>query len=301
MGDSSMDGSFRIYVDPECQEDGVEAFSSEVENVKQDLIDMEKLYASLQQCNQDMKEAGSGRAMRDVRERLNSDLDNLEKLVKQINKKYEGLVRANAAQRKGSSDDDRRESMISDLVETLQSIMRAFQTLRTQMETDNRVLIEARFYAITHEKATAEAIDNLIASDAAGSPLHHAIQKHGKDPVAEAVEEIKERREAMREIRRSLMALHQVLLGIATPAAAQQGGGNKAGGDIACVVESFPAAGQPSAAALGGGKGGAGGLNDYERETRNRAYIAIAVAVILVVAISITFLRLEIMVESKIE
>lgn len=162
-------------------------------------------------------------------------------------------------------------------------------------------MLKKRFYAITREKATAEAIDNLIASDAAGSPLHHAIQELGRDPVADAVDEIKERREAMREIRRSLMALHQVLLGIATPSPVQQvaaDGGNK-GDDVACAVESLPAAAGLPPAFGGGGKGGAGGLNDYERETRNQAYIAIVIALVIVTTLIISYLKVEILLETE--
>lgn len=312
-----MDGSLKIYVEAEAEAEAetehgkrsgpgredesycLEMFSVEVENVKEDLMNLEKLYGRLQDSNQDIKNAEDANTMRDVRARLNADLDHLFKLAKQINKKFDGLIRANAAQRKltgrgpGSSDDRDRASMISELVEGLQYMMRRFQGLRTQMEADHRRLIEDRFYAITREKATAEAIDNLIASEAAGS---HAIQELGRDPVAE----IKERRDAMREVRRNLMALHQVLLGIATPVAAvqqqQAADGNKAGGDLTSPVESSQ---PPPAAAFGGGKGGGtGGLNDYERETRNQAYIAIVIALVIVIGLIISILKVDIKLES---
>ncbi|KAL1560173.1 syntaxin-125-like protein [Salvia divinorum] len=267
----------------------LEMFSVEVENVKQDVMNLERLYNSLQESNEDIKKAEDSGMMRDIRGRLNTDLDDLFKLAKQINKKYEGLVRANAAQR-GSADDQVRASMISDVIQALQFIMCRFQSLRTQMETDQRQIIEAKFYAITREKATAEAIDNLIASKAAGAPLHHAIQEHGRDPVAE----IQERRDAMREIRRNLMALHQVLLGIATPVTADgQGGGNRpaAGEDDAA---------QPLPTPSGGGKGGGtGSLNDYEKETRKQAYIAIVIALVIVTVLVISVLRVDIELENN--
>ncbi|KAH6773744.1 hypothetical protein C2S52_003352 [Perilla frutescens var. hirtella] len=271
-------------------------FSVEVENVKEDLMNLEKLYGRVQDSNEDIKNAEDAKTMREVRSRLNGDLDHLFKVAKQINKKFDALIRANAAQRKGSSDDDHRASMISDLVDALQYMMRRFQTLRTQMEADHRQQIEAKFYAITREKATAESIDNLIASEATGSPLHHAIQELGRDPVAEAVAEIQERRDAMREVRRNLMALHQVLLGIATPLAAVQQQ-PPAGGDLPSPVETSQA--PPPAAAFAGGKGGgAGGLNDYERETRNQAYIAIVIALIIVIGLIISILKVDIKLET---
>lgn len=128
----------------------LEMFSVEIDNVKEDLVNLEKLYCSLQESNEDIKNAEDSTTMREIRIRLNTDLDDLFKLAKQVNKKYEGLVRANAAQR-GSVDDDVRATMIAELVENLQNIMRRFQALRTQVESDHRQIIEARFGSIRIE------------------------------------------------------------------------------------------------------------------------------------------------------
>ncbi|KAL1537479.1 syntaxin-125-like protein [Salvia divinorum] len=275
----------------------LEMFYVEVENMKQDLTSLENLFNSLCESNEDIKKAEDSGTMRGIRARLNDDLDDLFKLAKQINKKYDGLVRANAAQR-GSGDDQARAGLISDVVDALHALMRRFQSLRSEMETDHRQIIEAKFFAITREKATPDAIDNLIAS---GSPLHHASEEHGSDPMAEAVAEIQERRDAMREVRRNLMALHQVLLGIAAPPSAAdarpgQDGESKpaTGGD---APEASP---PPAASAASGGKGGGmGGLNDYEKETRNQAYIAIVIALVIILTLVIATLRVDIALESN--
>lgn len=115
--------------------------------------------------------------------------------------------------------------------------------------------------------------------------------EHGKDSVAEAVAEIEERRDAMREIRRNLMALHQVLLGIAAPVTADkaQSGGNRA-------AASGDEAAQPLPAPSGGGKGGGmgtGTLNDYEKETRKQAYTAIVIALVIISVLVISILRVD--------
>ncbi|KAG6392244.1 hypothetical protein SASPL_146457 [Salvia splendens] len=280
----------------------LEMFSVEVQNMKQDLTGLENLYNRLCQSNEDIKKANDSATMRAIRARLNDDLDHLFKLAKQINKKYEGIIRANAAQR-GSGDDQARAGMISDLVDALHDLMRRFQSLRGEMEIDHRQIIEAKFYTITHEKPTSEAIDSLIASEAARSPLHPATQDQGRDPVAEAVAEIQERRDAIREVRRNLMALHQVLLGIAAPPFSAdvglgQGSGTKpaaAGGDTAEVSQPPAAAG-----AGGGGKGGGmGALNDYEKETRKQAYIAIVIALVIILALVVTTLKVDISLENS--
>ncbi|KAG6393982.1 hypothetical protein SASPL_144558 [Salvia splendens] len=277
----------------------LEMFSVEVENMKQDLTGLENLYNSLCESNEEIKKAKDSATMRAIRARLNDDLDDLFKLAKQINKKYEGIVRANAAQR-GSGDDQARAGMISDLVDALHGLMRRFQSLRGEMETDHRQIIEAKFFMITREKPTSEAIDNLIASETARSPLPHATQEHGWDPVAEAVAEIQERRDAIREVRRNLMALHQVLLGIAAPPTSADVGQGQGGGSKPTAARDTAEATQPAAAATGGGGkgGGMGALNDYERETRNQAYIAIVIALVIIIALVISTIRVDIALEN---
>ena len=126
----------------------LEMFSVEVENMKQDLTGLENLYNSLCESNEEIKKAKDSATMRAIRARLDDDLDDLFKLAKQINKKYEGIVRANAAQR-GSGDDQARAGMISDLVDTLHGLMRRFQSLRGEMETDHRQIIEAKYVSFS--------------------------------------------------------------------------------------------------------------------------------------------------------
>ncbi|PIN10827.1 SNARE protein Syntaxin 1 [Handroanthus impetiginosus] len=320
----TFDGSFKIYVDPRNNNDememgrggivndpyGLEMFSREVDIVKEDMKNLEKLYSRLQESNEEIKIAQNSKTMKELRARLNMDLDHLLKVAKQINKKFDGLIRANAAQRRvtgngpGSSDDRTRASMISDLGENLKYMMRKFQGLRAQMETEHRQLIESRYFAITREKATAEAIDNLIASEGPENPLHHAMQEYGRGPVLDAVAEIQERRDTMIEIRRNLMVLHQILLGIATPVTAspveaQVGGsrGGGGGGGPPSPVETLPVA-QPPVAAHGAAKAGTGGLNDYEKETRKQAYIAMAIALMVISSIVVLLLKTENQIEN---
>ncbi|KAL3627659.1 hypothetical protein CASFOL_029022 [Castilleja foliolosa] len=315
MNHGSFDGSFKVYPDtgPTSQDD-IEAgragpgphdmsmFAKEVGNVKEDVNSLEKLYIRIVESNEDIKVAQNAMGMRELRDEMNADLDNIMKLAKQINKKFDGLIRANAAQRRatgsgpGSSDDNDRALMISELGDSIQHMMRKFQGLRVQMETDHRQLIESRYFAITREKATAEAIDNLIANEVPESPLHHAMQDHGRGPVLDAVAEIQERRGTMMETRRSLMALHQVLLGIATPVVVAAAEGQTKGGPPSPVdtYQTATGAGLPVMT-----KAGPGGLNDFEKETRNQAYIAIAVSMVIIIAVIVALLGVESGFENK--
>ncbi|KZV51982.1 syntaxin 125 family protein [Dorcoceras hygrometricum] len=300
---NSFNGSFKIYVEqsnhngnPNNVESGrgndpytLEKFVNDVDNVKEDIETVEKIYNSLKESHVNIKTARTAKIMKDLRSRMSMDLDYLLKLAKQINKKFDALVRANAALRKlpgsgtASTDDNSRASMIAGLSESLKLMMRNFQTLRSQMEIEQKQVIEGRYLTITGERATEEGIDHLILSEGSDNSLLQAMQEQGRGAVLDAVVEIHERRDAMREIRKTLMSLHQILLGMAAPVEVPQPNG---GGGPPSPVENFmPAAPAPPAAK--------GHLNDYERETRRQAYSAIAVSFAITLGLIIALLVTE--------
>ncbi|KAL3820578.1 hypothetical protein ACJIZ3_006483 [Penstemon smallii] len=312
MGDS-FDSSFKIYVDSRSHHsddesvgggghgndpNALDTFFKEIDKVNEDIKNMENLYIMLQESNEGVKAACSAKTMMELRTRIDMDLDHVLRLSKQINKKLDGLVRTNAAQRKVqgngpcSTDDQTRASMISGLGENVNNMMRKFQGLRVRMETDHRQIIETRYFAITGEKATEEAIDHLISSQGADGLLYQAVQEHGTAAVMDAVTEIQERRDAMREIRKHLMNLHQILLGMASPVEAH--GGRVVGGGppspVEVYVQQLPPATTNMHSAM---KPGAGRLNDYEKETRRQAYIAMGIALVLSTIIIIMYLKYE--------
>lgn len=303
---NSFNGSFKVYVEQSNQngnlnrevESGrgndlhtIERFTNDVDNVKEDIKNVENIYNSLKESHENIKTVRAAKIMKDLRSRMNMDLDYLLKLAKQINKKFDALVRANAALRKlpgsgpTSEDDVSRGSMITELGESLKLMMRNFQTLRSQMEIEQKQVIEGRYLSITGEKATEDAIDRLILSEGSDNSLLQAMQEQGRGVVLDTVVEIHERRDAMREIRKSLMNLHQILLGIAAPVEVPSGCDVGVGGPPSPVENLMPAA-----PALPAAKGH---VNDYERETRRQAYTAIAVSFAVTIALTVALLISE--------
>ncbi|XP_073120351.1 syntaxin-125-like [Henckelia pumila] len=299
---NQFSGSFKIYVEQSNQHGNpnmddvvepaglaytAERFTDDVDNVKEDIKNVEKIYNSLKESHQNIiTTSRTAKTMKDLRTRLTMDLDYLLKLAKQINKKFDALFRANAALRKlpgsgpASNDDDiSRASMISGLGESLKLMMRNFQALRSQMEIEQKQVMEGRYLAITGEKATEDAIDHLILCEGSDGSLLQAMQEHGRGAVLDAVAEIHERRDAMIEARKSLMSLHQILLGMATPVEVPTGVGTQSPAE-----NIVPAA--PAAAAKGH-------LKDHERETRRQAYTAIGVSFVITMGLIIALLRTE--------
>ncbi|KAK9924044.1 hypothetical protein M0R45_032433 [Rubus argutus] len=109
--------------------------------------------------------------------------------VKVIKGKLEALELSNADQRKlpecgpGSSSDRTRTSVLNGLAKKLKAMMDDFQGL----------------------KANKEMIENLIASGE-GETL---VQEQGRGQILDTMQEIQERRDAVKEIEKSLIELHQ--------------------------------------------------------------------------------------------
>ncbi|BAT73791.1 hypothetical protein LR48_Vigan01g066100 [Vigna angularis] len=230
--------SFKKYSDLKEQAylDDVEAgkesvnldkFFEEVEDVKEDMRSVEMLYRRLQEANEESKTAHTAKAMKEVRARMDKDVALVLKRVKVIKGKLEALERSNAANRSlpgcgpGSSADRTRTSVVSGLGKKLKDMMDDFQGLRARIQMEYKETVERRYFTITGEKAEEETIENLISSGESESFLQRAIQEQGRGQIMDTISEIQERHDAVKEIEKNLMELHQVFLDMAAMVEAQ--------------------------------------------------------------------------------
>ncbi|KAJ1391687.1 Syntaxin, N-terminal domain [Sesbania bispinosa] len=153
--------------------------------------------------------------MKELRARMDKDVEQVLKRVKIIKGKLEALERSNAANRSlpgcgpGSSADRTRTSVVSGLGEKLKDMMDDFQGLRARMQQEYKETVERRYFTITGEKANEETIENLIASGESESFLQRAIQEQGRGQIMDTISEIQERHDAVKEIEKNLIELHQ--------------------------------------------------------------------------------------------
>lgn len=230
--------SFKKYTDLKQQAylDDMEAgketmsldkFFDDVENVKEDIKTVEKLYRSLQEANEESKIVHNAKTMKDLRSRMDSDVAQVLKRAKIIKGKLEALERSNAAARNvpgcgpGSSTDRTRTSVVSGLGKKLKDRMDEFQELRAKMTAEYKETVERRYFTITGERASEETIENLISSGESESFLQKAIQDQGRGQILDTISEIQERHDAVKEIEKNLIELHQVFLDMAALVEAQ--------------------------------------------------------------------------------
>ncbi|TYJ31789.1 hypothetical protein E1A91_A06G223900v1 [Gossypium mustelinum] len=233
-----ISSSFRKYTDLKQQAymDDIEAgnetvnldkFFEDVENVKEDMKGIEKLYKALQEANEECKTAHNAKTMKQLRSRMDSDVEQVLKRVKVIKGKLEALEKSNAASRNvpgcgpGSSSDRTRTSVVSGLGKKLKVMMDEFQSLRARMQSEYKETVERRYFTITGEKPDEDTIENLISSGESESFLQRAIQEQGRGRIMDTISEIQERHDAVKEIEKNLIELHQIFLDMAALVEAQ--------------------------------------------------------------------------------
>lgn len=207
--------------------DDLDGFFQDVENVKADMKDVERLYRKLQESNEESKTVHNAQTMKDLRSRMDVDVGQVLKRVKIIKGKLEALEKSNAAHRKipgcgpGSSTDRTRTSVVSGLGKKLKTMMDDFQSLRAKMNDEYKETVGRRYFTITGEKANDDLIENLISSGESESFLQKAIQDQGRGQILDTISEIQERHDAVKEIEKNLIELHQIFLDMAALVEAQ--------------------------------------------------------------------------------
>lgn len=205
----------------------LDKFFEDVENVKDDLRGLEKLYRRLQEANEESKTVHNAKTMKDLRARMDADIEQVLRRAKAVKGKLEALDRANAAHRKlpgcgpGTSADRTRTSVVSGLGKKLKDLMDDFQGLRTRIAAEYKETVGRRYYTVTGEHADEQTIETLISSGESETFLQKAIQEQGRGQIMDTISEIQERHDAVKEIEKSLLDLHQVFLDMAALVEAQ--------------------------------------------------------------------------------
>lgn len=205
----------------------LDGFFKEIENVQHDMRVVVQLYKGLEEANEESKLVHDAKTMKVLRARMDSDIAQVLKLVKIIKGKLETLELSNADHRKlpgcgaGSSSDRTRTSVLNGLAKKLKGMMDDFQALRAKMGAEYKETVQRRYFTITGEKANNEMIENLISSGQGETLLQKAIEEQGRGQVLDTVQEIQERYDAVKEMEKSLIELHQVFLDMAALVDAQ--------------------------------------------------------------------------------
>ncbi|GAU28838.1 hypothetical protein TSUD_21750 [Trifolium subterraneum] len=221
----------------------LDKFFDDVEGVKDDLKELEVISHRLEKSHEQSKTVHDAKGVKELRSRMDDDVSVALKKAKMVKLKLEALERSNAANRNlpgcgpGSSSDRTRSSVVNGLKKKLKDSMETFNRLRELISSEYRETVQRRYFTVTGENPDDKTLDLLIST---GVPayrefilsypslvsnslqqhetcesetfLQKAIQEQGRGRIIDTINEIQERHDAVKELEKSLLALHQVFL-----------------------------------------------------------------------------------------
>lgn len=155
----------------------LEKFFEEIEAVKEELNELEKLHVRLRKSHEKSKRLHSAKEVKELRCRMDSDVSLSLKKAKFVKGSLESLERSNEASRglkdcgPGSSSDRTRSGVVSGLRKKLKESMESFNELREEISLEYRQTVKRRYFTVTGENPTDKTVDLLISTG-----IHSFIQ-----------------------------------------------------------------------------------------------------------------------------
>ena len=161
----------------------LDKFFEDVETIKEDLKEIDELHKNLRSAHEESKTAHNAAAVKELRNRMDRDLNRALKKAKLIKVRLEALDRSNAANRSqpgcgpGSSADRTRSSVVGGLRKKLKEKMEEFQELRERINGEYRETVQRRYFTVTGENPDEKTVDLLISTGESETFLSKAIQQ----------------------------------------------------------------------------------------------------------------------------
>ncbi|KAG2717069.1 hypothetical protein I3843_03G156700 [Carya illinoinensis] len=206
---------------------GMAAFNKKVEEAEKQVQKVSILLKQLKDANEESKSVTKASTMKAIKKRMEKDIDEVGKIARSVKGKLEAISKENIANRqkpgceKGTAVDRARMNMTNSLMKKFKDLMTEFQTLRQRIQDEYREVVERRVVTVTGTRPDDETIDHLIETGNSEKIFQEAIHEMGRGQVVNTVEEIQERHDAVKEIEKKLLDLHQVYLDMAVLVEAQ--------------------------------------------------------------------------------
>jgi len=200
----------------------LDKFFIDVDIIKKDLLEIDEFQNRLRAAHEESKTAHKAGVVKEMRSRMHADVTRALKKAKMIKDRIEALNKSNAESLTvpgcgpGSATERARSNVVAGLGNSLQVKMTEFQRLREKINDEYKEIVERRYFTVTGENADEQTVDLLISTGESESLLQKAIQQQGRGQIVDTIAELKERHDAVKDIERSLIELHQIFQDMAT-------------------------------------------------------------------------------------
>ena len=205
----------------------MEAFFADVATIKSIIGEIRKKLVKLNKLNDEAKTATRTETMKRYRDEMNGVIETVSTTARECVLRLDNLDRSNytavngADSGPGSSQERTRTTITSSLKMKLKQQMAEFQDLRARLQSEYREVVEHRYFAVTVETADEKTLDHLIETGESETIFQKAIMAQGRGQILDTVAEIQERHDAVQELERKLLELHQIFLDISVLVEAQ--------------------------------------------------------------------------------
>mmetsp|Transcript_11134 Transcript_11134/g.26433 ORF Transcript_11134/g.26433 Transcript_11134/m.26433 type:complete len:323 (-) Transcript_11134:299-1267(-) len=196
-------------------------FLKEVSSVKAALAEISQNKKRLQDLHEKTKTISRSNVVQKIQEDMQSCISDVSRSAQIAKKKVELLdemrdkAQHHPGNEPGSANDRMRQSLTNGLKKKLTDIMGDFQQLRGKIHDEYREVVERRVTYVTGNKPSEEELDRMIESGEGETVFKKAILEAGRGSIMDTLAEIKERHNAVKELERSLLELHQLFLDMA--------------------------------------------------------------------------------------
>nr|GEV74375.1 syntaxin-132-like [Tanacetum cinerariifolium] len=192
-----------------------------VQLIEKEFDKLNGLIKKLQDAHEESKSVTRAAAMKAIKQRMESDVDEVGMIARFIKAKIEQLDKENLTNRKkpgcgpGTGVDRSRTATTLALKKKFKDKVTEFQTLRESIHQEHREVVERRVYTVTGIRADEETIDQLIETGDSEQIFQRAIQEQGRGQVVDTLAEIQERHDAVIEVERKILELQQIFMDLA--------------------------------------------------------------------------------------
>ncbi|RID59265.1 hypothetical protein BRARA_F02506 [Brassica rapa] len=217
----------------ELNEEALSAFFAEIESIKTLIEEITHLLLELQNLNEETKSTHSAKILRGLRDRMESNIVAVSRKANTAKALIDAVETEN--RRSGSCTDRTRVAITNGVRAKLRETMGEFHRLREMIFADYREDLKRKYFLAIGEEPSDEDVEKMISG---GLVKTFEVK-------AEMDLEVRERHEAVNEIKRSLNRLHQVFLDMAVLVETQGDGVDDIEANVA-VAGSFVSGGTNS-------------------------------------------------------